>query len=143
MAGSSSLTPKPVTPSRSPKRFTLDEANRTLPLVKRIVGDIVKSQQRGEELEMALAEAAPKNQPPLQKELDHVLERLRSYISELSKIGCQLKDHKTGLIDFIGRYQERDICLCWKLGEEQIEFWHEINAGYAGRKPVAGLMRVS
>ena len=43
----------------------------------------------------------------------------------------------------MGRHQDRDICLCWKLGEEQIEFWHEPNAGYAGRKPVAGLLRVS
>lgn len=141
MAGSSSLTPKPVSPSRSAKRFTLDEANRTLPLVKRIVGDIVKTQNRGAELETALAEATPKNQPQIQKELDHVLERFQGYVKELNKIGCQLKDHRTGLVDFIGRFQDRDICLCWKLGEEKIEYWHETNAGYTGRQPVASLGR--
>ena len=139
MAGSSSLTPKSVSPSRAPRRFTLDEANKTLPLVKRIVGDIVKIQQRGAELEIALANAAPKDQSAIQSELGHALERLQAFVKELSRVGCQLKDRKIGLIDFPGRHQERDICLCWKLGEEQIEFWHETDAGYTGRQPVSSL----
>jgi hypothetical protein len=139
MAGSSSMTPKPVSPSRSIKRFSLDEANRTLPLVKRIVGDIVKTQQRGADLETALADAPAKNQPSLQAELNRTLERFQAYVEELQSIGCHLKDPKIGLIDFMSRHQGRDICLCWKLGEDRIEYWHETAAGFSGRLPVATL----
>jgi hypothetical protein len=124
MAGSSSMTPKPVVPSRTTKHFSLDEANRALPLVKRIVADIVKSHQRLGELETAM---------------DHLGERVQSYLDELSQVGCQLKDPKIGLVDFIGSHEGRDICLCWKLGEDKIEHWHETTAGYTGRQPVASL----
>ncbi|HUB27804.1 MAG TPA: DUF2203 domain-containing protein [Tepidisphaeraceae bacterium] len=136
MAGSSSLTPKPVSPSRQPKRFTLDEANKTLPLVRRIVGDIVKLQTRISDLEAALGAAGSKSQSPMRTELDRANERMGGYEHELLHVGCQLKDREMGLVDFIGRYRDRDICLCWKLGEEKIEYWHEIAAGYAGRQPV-------
>lgn len=136
MAGSSSLTPKPVSPSRAPKRFTLDEANRTLPLVKRIVGDIVKSQQRIANLEAAIANGSKNTS---QSELNQAMERFQSFLGELGRIGCQLKDHKTGLIDFISRHQGRDICLCWKLGEDRIEYWHETTTGFSGRQPISSL----
>lgn len=43
-------------------------------------------------------------------------------------------------MDFPSRYQERTILLCWKLGEESIRFWHEVDAGYAGRQPVTSEM---
>lgn len=140
MAGSSSLTPKSVSPSRAPRRFTLDEANRTMPLVKRIVGDIVKIQQRGAELEIALAAAPTRDQAAIQSELGRALERFQAYVKELSRVGCQLKDPKIGLIDFPGRHQDRDISLCWKLGEDRIGYWHEVDAGYAGRQPVNALV---
>ena len=138
MAGSSSLTPKPVSPSRSVKRFSLDEANRTLPLVRRICSDIVKTQQRVADLESAMADMSTKAaaQGAGKTQIDHAMERFQAFVEELQSIGCQLKDHKTGLVDFLSRYQGRDICLCWKLGEDQIEYWHELNAGYAGRQPV-------
>jgi hypothetical protein len=139
MAGSSSLTPKPVSPSRVVRRFTLQEANRTLPLVQRIAGDIVKTQQRVADLEAALAEAPAKDQPAIQAALNHAGDRFQGYVQELRNIGCQLKDYKNGLIDFLSRYQDRDIYLCWKLGEQHIEYWHEISAGYAGRQPVSAL----
>jgi len=85
MAGSSSMTPKSVTPSRSVKKFTIDEANRTLPLLKRIVGDIVKSHQRISELETALAGASPKTAPIAQAEMDHVMEKFQGYVEELAR----------------------------------------------------------
>jgi hypothetical protein len=139
MAGSSSMTPKSVTPSRSVKKFTFEEANRTLPLLKRVVGDIVKAHHRISELETALAGASPKTAPIAQAEMDHVMEKFQGYVEELAKIGCQLKDPKMGLVDFLGSHQGRDICLCWKLGEDKIDHWHETTAGYAGRQPVATL----
>jgi len=139
MAGPSFLTPKPVSPSRSTRRFTLEQANRTLPLVRRVVGDIVKAHGRVTTLQVASVAVTGKEQPSAQKELDRAIEQLQSYVDELASIGCQLKDYQTGLIDFIGRHEGRDVCLCWKLGEEKIAYWHELNTGFAGRVPIETL----
>jgi len=139
MAGPSFLTPKPVSPSRSTRRFTLEQANRTLPLVRRIVSDIVKSHERVTALQVASVSATGKDQPAAQAELDRGVEQLQNYVDELAGIGCQLKDYQTGLIDFLGRHEGRDVCLCWKLGEEKIAYWHELSAGFAGRAPIETL----
>ncbi len=137
MAGPQFLTPKPVHPSRATKRFTLLEANRTLPLVKRVVADVVKFHEQVTELAMKRESAASKDQAALQKQLDGAGEHLQSYVDELRTIGCDLKDYQIGLVDFIGRHQGRDVCLCWKLGEDQIAYWHETTTGFAGRQPIS------
>jgi len=51
-------------------------------------------------------------------------------------MGCVIKDFEMGLIDFYSMFDGRDIFLCWKLGEKKIKFWHDIDAGYMGRKPI-------
>jgi len=55
-------------------------------------------------------------------------------VDELGSIGVELKDYESGLIDFPGRHQGRDIYLCWKLGEDKVTHWHELHSGYAGRQ---------
>jgi hypothetical protein len=140
MAAPQSFVPKRPSRSKSVRRFTLKEANSTLPLVKRIVADIVKAhihvadlRQRVQTLEggKELAEA--------QHQLDAGVEQLKDFVSELASVGAELKDFETGLIDFIGRHDGRDVYLCWKLGEEEITHWHELDAGFTGRKPIAAL----
>ena len=137
MAGPKSSTPKPLRPSRPKRRFTLAQANSTLPLVKRIVGDIVRTHG------LILKYQAELERQSLNKEaqgrLDDAVTHLEDYVDELSDVGCELKDYQIGLIDFVGRHQRRDVYLCWKLGEERIGYWHEIEAGYAGRQPIATL----
>lgn len=140
MPGPSFSAPKSVVPSVGRRRFTLADANRTLPLVRRVVGDIVKTH----DVALALqAEAEKAGAGPaaaaVQGRLDAAMDHLQDYVAELTDIGCELKDYKTGLIDFTGSHRGRDICLCWRLGEERVAFWHERNAGFAGRKPVATL----
>ena len=142
MAGppSPSLTPKPVSPSRRTRRFTLAEANKSLPLVKRIVADIVRAHRQVTDLQQQLEGAKPAaGQTAIQDRLHAGLEHLQDYVDELTEVGCELKDYRLGLIDFIGRHQGRDVCLCWKLGEERVAHWHEMQAGYAGRQPVSTL----
>jgi len=140
MAGPQSFTPRPVRPSRPKRRFTLAQANSALPLVRRIVGDIVKTHGLILRLQAEI-ERAPnaREQASVQTQLDLSVGRLEDYVEELTEVGCELKDYQVGLIDFIGRHQARDVYLCWKLGEEQIAYWQEMNAGYAGRQPVASL----
>ena len=61
---------------------------------------------------------------------------LRTRAAELDELGVELKDPDTGLIDFRSRRQGRVIYLCWRLGEGRIEWWHELDAGFAGRRPL-------
>jgi hypothetical protein len=138
MAGPQFFTPRSVTPSRPRRRFTLEEANRSLPLVRRIVTDVVKTHAEATQLQQQLERTTgATEQAGVQKQLEQAMHRLEDFVDELSEIGCELKDYQTGLIDFTGRHQGHDICLCWKLGEDHIAFWHELNSGFAGRKPVS------
>ena|SRR5690348_1065699 len=137
MAGPQFFTPKSAKPSRTRRRFTVEQANKTLPLVRRIVADIVQSHAEAARLQQQFERVAPREQKPIQQRLESVMHRLEDYVDELSEVGCELKDYQSGLIDFTGRHDGRDIYLCWKLGEERITHWHELDAGFAGRKPVS------
>jgi hypothetical protein len=137
MAGPQFITPKSISPSRNTKRFKLAEANRSLPLVRRVVTDIVKTHERITNLQASLESAKHKDQSPVQSQLDRQVEQLQNYVEELHEIGCDLKDYQMGLVDFIGRHRGHDVCLCWKLGEDTIAYWHEIQTGFAGRQPVS------
>lgn len=135
----------PFSPSRPgssvPRRrspFSLNEANRSLPLVSRIVRDIVEAHRRAVAIQQELLALSGEGGDS-QSQLDDALSELQDYVDELSDIGVELKDLDAGLIDFPGRHQGRDVCLCWRLGEEKIEYWHEMHAGFSGRQPVAGL----
>ncbi len=134
-----SATPKSATPSRPRRKFTLEQANSTLPLVKRIVADIVRSHGVVTKLHKQVESANGKAQQEFQSELERTIERLQEYVDELAEIGCELKDFPSGLVDFIGRHQGRDVCLCWKLGEEKIGHWHEVQTGFAGRQSITTL----
>jgi hypothetical protein len=150
MAGpSSSFVPPQVTPSKAKRRFRLEEANRSLPLVSRIVRDIVATHQKVAHLQAQQPKQSKGTGKPqqhgangnntAQKELETSVDRLQSFVDELTSIGVELKDYQTGLVDFIGRHQGRDVYLCWKLGETSITHWHELQAGFSGRQPVATL----
>ena len=142
MRGSQSASPDSVAARRPRRRFTVSEANRSLPLVRRIVTDIVDTHARAIAIQSRVGQPAPKDakEPPaVQAQLERLLERLEDFVDELTEVGCELKDYTVGLVDFTGRHQGRDVCLCWKLGEEQVGHWHELDAGAAGRKPIRTL----
>lgn len=128
--------PRPASRPRARRLFTLAQANQSLPLVKRVVADIVRCHQQVADLQ---AKSTSQVSQAAQDELERILVNLQSYLDELENIGCELKDYQTGLIDFVGRHQGRNVCLCWKLGEERIGFWHELDSGFAGRQPVTTL----
>ena len=130
-------------PQRSPaprnvRRFTLAQANSSLPLVRRIVSDIVKTHALASSRRDAVEAATGTREAAVaQQALEMAIERLEDLVDELEDVGAELKDYQSGLVDFVGRHEGRDVYLCWKLGEEQIDYWHELDAGFAGRKPVA------
>ncbi len=140
MPSPQSAVPKPVVPSLPQRHFTVAKANATLPLVRRIVSDVMRSFQTASDLNDQLAEGLTAQQQQFVKEqLDVQKQKLQGYVDELSDIGCQLKDPSVGLIDFIGRHQGHDVCLCWKAGETEVLHWHELADGFPGRKPIATL----
>ena len=140
MAGPQFFTPKSVRPSRPRRRFTLEQANSSLPLVRRIVSDVVRIHTEATQLQQQFDRAVgTPEQAAIQASLERAMHRLEDFVDELSEIGCELKDYQIGLIDFTGRHHGHDVCLCWKLGEERIGYWHEFDTGFAGRKPVSTL----
>jgi hypothetical protein len=128
--------------------FTLEEANRTLPLVRRIVQDIVSDYRGWKEClaryELAAAHRRPEQgESPeaaaLRGEVDQIAHRINGYIAELEQVGCVLKGFDEGLVDFRSRLEGRDVYLCWKLGEDDIAHWHELDAGYQSRRPLQAI----
>lgn len=137
MAGPQFFIPPSVTPSKPKKRFTLAQANKTLPLVSRIVKDIVATHERATTLQTSLEGQIPnKDRNEAEARLEGTLDRLQTLVDELSGVGVELKDYQMGLVDFIGRHQGHDVYLCWKLGEGEVAYWHEMQTGFAGRQPV-------
>jgi hypothetical protein len=125
------------------KYFSLAEANRSLILVRRIVADIVREYRQVRKLHEACRSLDSHGQgaPAAEARQRYVslTDRLSGLKEELEKVGCELKDYRLGLVDFPGRLDGREICFCWKLGEDFVESWHELSAGYAGRQPVSSL----
>ena len=60
---------------------------------------------------------------------------------EVQDLGAIVKDPTSGLVDFYGRIEGRLVCLCWRYGEGSLDYFHELDAGFAGRRPLAGATR--
>jgi hypothetical protein len=123
-----------------PAWFTVEQANRTLPLVSRIVSDIVRHYRELSRLQNKRTALLDQGHRTAAKGIERrgsmVVGRLNELIDELGTVGCELKDVQAGLVDFRGRRDGRDILFCWKLGEPQVRWWHEVLAGTAGRRPI-------
>ena len=120
------------------KYFTVAEANAMLPLVQRIVQDIVDQYQLAIDLgqqKQALGDDAQAEAiEQLEKKAQVAASKLNDLVEELSELGCELKDWETGLVDFPSQRDGDDVYLCWKLGEPEIGFWHDLHAGFSGRQ---------
>jgi len=128
-------------PRKGKRYFTLADAHRALPLVKRIAADIQRTQADRFRLHSELTalsgnEFAAEPARQLQVELDKQTMRLEVLVDELQKVGVDLKDPARGLLDFPAIHEGREILLCWKAGEDLITAWHEVDTGYAGRRPI-------
>ena len=115
------------------KYFTPSEARKTLPLVRRIVEDILATTKEMRLIADELGVDA-KNDERLNKMASDV----DDFMGELEEIGCYFKDwnFSIGLVDFPGMINGKDVFLCWRSDEDNIEFYHGIEDGFAGRKPI-------
>lgn len=124
------------------KIFSVEEANALLPAVRRILEAVRRAHRRllayQEDAKHAAegAEQGGGGMPDGPKYVALLIE-LTTHTSEIETLGVQLKDYTRGLIDFPSLRDGRVILLCWQLGEgEQIEWWHDVETGFAGRQPL-------
>src|SRR5579862_3966630 len=131
-----------------PRYFTLAEAERMLPAVERALRDALfhkaEYQKADEELDetmerIRMAGGSRVNPGPiltLRAGRDASAVALKEALERVERSGAVVKDLDIGLIDFMTLYDGREVCLCWKLGEDRILFWHGIDEGFKGRKPI-------
>ena len=137
--------------SFQPRRlFTVEQANAALPLVRAIAADLAQLSREVIERRERLAQLrggrelksyGPDGEELAQVELDleRDSQRLQEYVEELRDLGVEPKNGPEGLIDFPCEMDGRLVWLCWKLGEPEVLYWHELDAGFGGRQPlVAG-----
>jgi len=131
-----------------PKRFTLAEAESLIPSVDRLLRKAVElksgfstAEQRVESFQrrIAMMGGIVVDRAKVKEDREHRDEAaasLRSIIEEVQELGCVVKDLDTGLVDFPTLFEGQEVYLCWKLGEPAIAFWHSVEDGFAGRKPI-------
>lgn len=128
--------------------FRLAEAEQVLPEVERHLRDALFYKAEYErvhtDIENTLerirqsggARIDPVQQAALRTERDAHVRKLQEAMNEVENLGALVKDLDIGLLDFMARYQGHDVCLCWKLGEDAIHFWHGAEEGFRGRKAI-------
>ena len=124
------------------KLFTIEEANALLPNVRMILAKIQRAHRKlghyREAVKKAVA-AAEQGGGGIENGVAYalVLIELTVQLSELEELGVQLKDFERGLVDFPSLRDGRVVLLCWQLGEgDELEWWHDVDAGFAGRTPL-------
>ncbi|MBV6522287.1 MAG: hypothetical protein MNPFHGCM_02433 [Gemmatimonadaceae bacterium] len=126
------------------RTFTVDQANRMLPLVERIVRDIVTHHERWQQVvgEFELAnlpgtvQGSAERALRLQEDAERLAADIQGFVGELEELGVEFKSFDLGLVDFPSIRDGRAVLLCWKLNEPAVAHWHEISDGFSGRQPL-------
>jgi hypothetical protein len=130
--------------------FNLEEAEKLLPQLEGWLRAAIENKKKISEIETEYTEMVRLLSTSGGRVLDiaHWIQRkqeeerssesLRNAAHQIEESGCLVKDLEIGLIDFPCELDGREVYLCWKLGEPSIEFWHNTEEGFAGRKPIDG-----
>ena len=121
--------------------FTIKTANEILPSVIEKFQNLKKEKNEVMKLEHKLQTSISSSNQlgqyvTLKQELNHAITKFYQAITELEGTGVMIKDIEQGLLDFPSKRFDDEIWLCWKEGETEIKFWHEIDSGFNGRKPI-------
>lgn len=138
-------------PDRLPKTFEIAEAqallSKVVPLVEQLQGLQRSIIETSDCLERAAGRLSSGNGHPIRsikEEMEklathqlQLIEAFQSAFKQLEGLGCLLKDLKAGLVDFYAARNEELVFLCWKLGEDSIQYWHTLESGFSGRRPLS------
>jgi hypothetical protein len=127
--------------------FTVEEANEALgevrPLTEELVAHrraLVELQERQSALTTRIAgnggNVEPSELQDVQERLDEEVAGIARCVARIHELGALVKDLDDGLVDFPAEREGEDVLLCWRLGEDQIAFWHGLDEGFSGRKPL-------
>jgi hypothetical protein len=127
--------------------FTAEEANEALlevrPLTEELVGHrraLVALQERQSAVTARIAgnggNVEPHELEEVQEQLDEEVAGIARCVARIHEVGALVKDLDDGLVDFPATRGGRDVMLCWRLGEDEIGFWHGLDEGFSGRKPL-------
>jgi hypothetical protein len=130
--------------NRHRRLFTPTTANATLPLVSRVVADLVRlhavwrAAVTSYELAQADADAASESVAARDARLEvgRLAGEIEGCLDELEQVGCLFRDFEQGLVDFPAELDGRTVCLCWQRSEAEVGHWHELDAGFTGRQPL-------
>lgn len=124
-----------------PRYFTLQEANTVLQPIRLWLDEIqtIRSEilARQPEIWSVMEKSAGNGGNPTLSRMVKSFDRLDELIHNIQDIGVIIKDINIGLLDFPALKDDREVYLCWKLGEGDIAYWHEIEDGFAGRQSIA------
>jgi hypothetical protein len=127
--------------------FTVEEANARLPLVRAITRDLsdlardlVDRRQRLDSLlagrKLSATDVYSDELADMYKAIERDTRKLEDYVKELQALGVEAKGAIDGLVDFPSMLEGREVYLCWRLGEPEVLYWHDVDAGFAGRQPL-------
>ena len=131
-----------------PKHFTVGQVEKLIPRLEALMRDALARKSEYEDAEQAILSATErimmmggvtvnrKVAMDARTRRDSAAAQLRDSLAAIENLGCLLKDLDVGLTDFPTLYRGREVYLCWKLGETEISFWHGVEEGFAGRKPI-------
>ena len=131
-----------------PRTFTLEEAQMLLPVLKSLLEQAMKAKQEIGQIDEGFQNLKHRvflsggllvdvgKVASRRAEREKAMQAIKDAIAEIDAIGVQVKDLDIGLLDFPCKVENEIILLCWKYGEEKIEFWHGMEEGFAGRKPI-------
>ena len=130
------------------KRFTLAEAQSLVPRLEAAMRNAVTLKTEYEQAEAGVREFLERvtlmggmmvdreRARTGRERRDGLAKRLKAAIEQVQELGCVVKDLDIGLVDFPTLFHGVEVCLCWKLGETRIEYWHGMEEGFRGRKPI-------
>jgi hypothetical protein len=121
------------------RHYTRDEANALLPRIKPLLLKLRESRDQltDEEAHEALADAAPANGGgDAGVQVGEAFLEVRRLIGALSEAAIVVRDVDRGLIDFPSIQDGHEVYLCWELGEDSVDFWHDLDSGYRDRQPL-------
>ena len=131
-----------------PKFFSLTEAESLRTQLEPLLIEAIEARRKIEDVDEKLDELSERiqraggmlvpyeNASKWRREHNHLSGAIRSAVERIHATGCVVKDIEVGLLDFPSRIDGQEVFLCWRLGEDRIRFYHSMDEGFAGRKPI-------